>query len=84
MTTLDQLVSEITKVVVERLELQRDPGELSADAQLTDDLGLDSAAILDLVVGIEETFGIDFDIAGTTEEDFRTIRGLACYVQTRI
>jgi acyl carrier protein len=84
MASLEQLVAEITKIVTERLELQMDPSELSADSHLMDDLGLDSAAILDVVVGIEETFGVDFDIAGTSEDDFQSIRALARYVQTRI
>jgi len=84
MTPLDGLVTEITQLLVDRLELQRSPSDLCADSQLIDDLGLDSAAILELVVGVEERFSIDFDIAGTTEEDFRTIRSLARYVGTRL
>jgi acyl carrier protein len=84
MIPADQLVREITRVLVDRLELQLRESELSPDARLMDDLGLDSAGILELVVGVEEKFSIDFDVAGTTEDDFHSIRSLARYVETRL
>ena len=81
---MDRVVREITQVLVNQLELQIDPSKLDPDSELIDDLGLDSAAILDLVVGLEEAFKIDLDIAGSTADDFRSIRGLARYVESRL
>jgi acyl carrier protein len=81
---MDRVIKEITQVLVERLELQIDVSQLDPESELIDDLGLDSAAILELVVGLEEAFEIDLDIAGSTADDFRSIRGLARYVKSRL
>jgi acyl carrier protein len=81
---MDRVEKEITRVLVDQLELQIDPSQLQPDSELIDDLGLDSAAILDLVIGLEEAFEIDLDIAGSTADDFRSIRGLARYVESRL
>ncbi len=82
-TSLDRTIAEVTRVLLERLELQLDPAEIHADSEFFDDIGLDSAAVLDLVIGLEESFGIDFDIAGSDPEDFRSVRCLARYVESR-
>ena len=80
----DRTVAEVTRILLERLELQLDPGEIRPDSWLVDDIGLDSAAILDLVIGLEESFGIDLDIAGSEPDDFRSVRSLARYVESRL
>lgn len=80
---LDHTIAEVTRVLLDRLELQLEPAQIDPDSAFFDDFGLDSAAVLDLVIGLEETFGIDFDIAGSEPGDFRSVRCLARYVESR-
>ena len=48
------------------------------------DLGLDSAALLSLVVGLEEAFDIEIPDREITIEHFATMRSIGTYVATRV
>ena len=79
-----EIESRIKEMVVERLFLKVAPEELASDASLIDDYGVDSVALLELVVGREEVFGIvvedgDFDLA-----NFSTVKALAEFVKLRL
>ncbi len=52
---------------------------VDAQASLLD-LGLDSTAILSLVVGIEERFGIEIPDRDITVDNFGSIAGITSYV----
>ena len=75
--------TRITRVMVERLELDQQPDAIDANLSLRDGLGLDSAALLDLVAGIEDEFGIEIDTEEITEERFESIATLARFVSTK-
>ena len=79
-----EIESRIKEMVVDRLFLKVKPEDLSSDASLIDDYGVDSVALLELVVGLEEVFGIvvedgDFDLA-----NFSTVKALAEFVAKRL
>ena len=79
-----EIESRIKEMVVDRLFLKVTPEELASDASLIDDYGVDSVALLELVVGLEEEFGIvvedgDFDLA-----NFSTVKALAGFVRQRL
>ena len=79
-----EIESRIKEMVVERLFLKVAPEELASDASLIDDYGVDSVALLELVVGLEEVFGIvveddDFDLA-----NFSSVKALAAFVAQRM
>ena len=42
-------------------ELQLDPNEITMEAELTNDLGINSIELADLVMQCEDKFGIEFD-----------------------
>ena len=78
-----EIESRIKEMVVDRLFLKVKPEELALDASLIDDYGVDSVALLELVVGLEEVFGIivedgDFDLA-----NFSTVKALTEFVAKR-
>lgn len=52
------------------------------DANLVDDLGLNSVGILYLVIAIEESFGIRFDDVGTS--DLKTVGQVADYISSKV
>ena len=63
---------ELRQQVVETLadEFELDPGKMTPDATLYDDLGLDSLDAVDMVVALEKAFGMKL----TDEEALRSIR----------
>ncbi|MGI6494649.1 MAG: acyl carrier protein [Kiritimatiellia bacterium] len=75
---------QLKEMIVDRLFLKLDPYELRSDASLIDEYGVDSVCLLELVVGLEEAFGIvvedgDFQIA-----NFETVDALSAFVQSRL
>lgn len=70
--TLRQIVAQALDVV---------PAQVSVDADLVTELGLDSFAMMDLILTLEERFpALDF----STDEvsDIRTMRELARYLES--
>ncbi len=61
-------------------ELQIDPAEITMDAELSSDLGINSIELADLVMICEEKFGI------TIEDDeirkFTTVGDVVAYLET--
>jgi acyl carrier protein len=83
MSASNDLPLQLKRLAIERLELDHDPDSLPDDADLRDEIGLDSAALLDLIAGIEEEFGIDVDTEEITEERFKSIDSLARFVASK-
>lgn len=56
-----------------------DPAEVTADKQLADDLELDSLAMVEVTVAVEDTFGakVPDDVAS----QFRTVGDVATYLE---
>ncbi len=81
MTQTDKLLLEIKTLVMELLNLQHlNPDDLTADTLLHDDLDLDSIDILELVVGIENRYGVKIENAEKGKEIFTSLGSLASFV----
>jgi acyl carrier protein len=70
-------------MMVERLYMQVAPEEIANDKSLINEYGVDSVSLLELVVGIEEEFGVavgddEFDVA-----HFETVDALAFFVRSK-
>ena len=70
---------EAFRVVRRHLSFLRPEDTLSADASLRE-LGLDSLAAIDLLLDLEQTFGVVFPDKELTEETFRTAANIASAV----
>jgi acyl carrier protein len=79
-----QYDSTIARILIESLELPFDPCELQRETDLRDDLGLDSAALLDLVLAIEAEFGFEIDVEEIVEANFRTIAAISGFLHSRV
>ena len=79
----DSVGSQVKEMIVERCFLSIAPGEIADDADLMDDVGLDSIQILEVVVGLEETFGVSFEDADFDIENFRSVSAIAGFVRER-
>ena len=81
MTQKDNLVFEIKGLLIELLNLHHlNPDELTADTLLHDDLGLDSIDILEIVVCIENRYGIKIENAEKGKEILRSLGSISSFI----
>jgi acyl carrier protein len=79
----DQLKQQIKEMIVERLFLPVDPGEIADDEHLMESYDIDSVNLFEIVVGLEEDFEISFEDEDFSVDLFATIDSLAAYVQKK-
>ncbi len=75
----NEIAEKIKGMLVERLRIPED--ELEYDSELFGEDGLDSIDSIEIIVGIENLFGVDISGAGATREDFRSIETLTAFVE---
>ena len=73
----EEVLSKVRSVVVDQLNVEED--EVVEDASFIDDLGADSLGIVELVMALEEEFGIS--IPDEDAEGIRTVGDAISYVQ---
>ena len=74
--------ARIKRMIVQTLALKIDPEEIEDDEMLFGGgLGLDSVATLEIVVGLEEEFGIEVQDEDLRVELFDSVKALANYVR---
>ncbi|MEU8566798.1 acyl carrier protein [Streptomyces pathocidini] len=79
MTDRQEVLAAIEKALDEVLE--REITELTEETRLFDDLRLDSSAILELLLLVEDTTGIAVDPEDLDIDHLRTVRTFADYVE---
>jgi acyl carrier protein len=77
MADLSALVPQIKKLVVERLFLDVPPESIGDDENLLEKFGVDSVRMFEIVVGLEESFGVSFADQDFAVERFATARKIA-------
>lgn len=75
-----ELKQQIKNMIVERLFLNVEPADIVDDANLMDAYGIDSVNLFEIVVGLEEDFGISLEDADFNTETFSTVDSIAAYV----
>lgn len=68
--TDQEIMEKVNRVFIEEFEIEA--SETRAEANIFEDLGLDSLDIVDLVVGLQKAFGVNI----RDEESVRNIRTL--------
>jgi len=77
----DTVKPKLKAMIVNRLKLQVNPDEIDDDAPLFGEgLGLDSIDALELVVGLEQEFGVQVPDEAVGREAFGSINALADFV----
>jgi len=66
----DEIIAQVNEVFVEEFEI--DAEALIPEAQIFQELGLDSLDIVDLIVALQKKFGVNF----RSDERIREIRSL--------
>lgn len=80
---MNDLNLQIKKMIVERLFLNTTPGEIADDAPLMETFGIDSVALFELVVGLEDEFGVAMEDADFQVSTFKTVNSIAAFVESK-
>lgn len=78
-----ELKQQIKGMIVERLFLNVQAEDMVDDANLMDTYGIDSVNLFEIVVGLEEDFGISLEDADFNTETFSTVESIAGYVEQK-
>ncbi|MBD3289252.1 acyl carrier protein [candidate division KSB1 bacterium] len=82
---MEEIISDIKKLIVERLNLQVDPDEINDNEELFGGaMGLDSLATLEIIAALENRFDLEVSDEELTTELFTSIKTLAEYVQNKL
>jgi acyl carrier protein len=80
----DRIEDRLKKMIVERLFLKIAPDAIEEDKSLIDHYGVDSVSLLELVVGLEEEFGIVVGDEDFSVKHFETVAALAEFVRGKL
>lgn len=79
----EKIEDRLKKMIVERLFMKIAPEDIDVKKSLIDDYGVDSVSLLELVVGLEEEFGIAVDDEDFDVKYFETVSALADFVRSK-
>jgi acyl carrier protein len=79
----DNTERQIKEMIVERCFLDIAPEDIADEEDLMESVGLDSVQILEVVVGLEDVFGVTFEDADFDLDNFRTVEAISDYVRTK-
>ena len=71
------IFEQLQEIIADQLEL--DVEEISYDSHILDDLGADSLDVVDLVMSIEDEFGIE--VPDEALENIRTVEDMVKYIE---
>lgn len=80
----DDIESRLKTMIVERLFMPIDPDELESGKSLVDEYGVDSVSLLELVVGLEDEFGIVVADDDFSVQHFESVAMLADFVRGKL
>ncbi|MGB4593153.1 MAG: acyl carrier protein [Coriobacteriia bacterium] len=74
----EEIFDKVKEIIVEQLNVEDD--DVTAEASFIDDLGADSLDIVELVMALEESFGIS--IPDEEAEGIKTVGDAVSYIVT--
>lgn len=85
MQTLDGIKEQLRGVIVDDLDANIDTRDLQDDVSLYDDgIGLDSIAIINLIVLVEKKFDINFEEHEISSNIFASIDNLSRFISSKV
>ena len=73
---------ELKALLVERLFLDLDPASIETETALAD-YGIDSFLLLELIVAIEQQYGVRFEQSDITPDTLKSIATLCACIRSR-
>jgi acyl carrier protein len=80
----ERVEDRLKRLIVKRLFLKIAPEAIQEGASLMDAYGVDSVSLLELVVGLEEEFGITIPDEEFSLKHFETVNALASFVRGKL
>ncbi len=74
------VLEKVKNVIAKQIGVEVE--ELNASASLTDDLGIDSLEIFEIVMSLEEEF--DIEIPNEDIENIKTVEEISRYVESKV
>lgn len=74
----ETIAQKVIKIISSQLEIE--PDNIKPAASFTDDLKADSLAVVELVLALEEEFGVEIPDEDT--EKIRTVQDAITYIET--
>lgn len=75
----EEIFDKLKELVVDQLGVEED--EVTMEASMQDDLGADSLDLVDLVMSVEEEFGVK--VADEDLENIETVGDIVNYIEDR-
>ena len=75
----EEILDKLKELVVDQLGVEED--EVTMEATMQDDLGADSLDLVDLVMSVEEEFGVK--VADEDLENIKTVGDIVNYIEER-
>ena len=81
----ESIMNQLKEIIVNKLDINVDYEDIDENASLYEDgLGLDSIAIVDLIVSIEKKFSITIDDDELNADMFKSLNTLVDFIRTKI
>ena len=75
----EEIFDKLKELVVDQLGVEED--EVTMEASMQDDMGADSLDLVDLVMSVEEEFGVK--VADEDLENIKTVGDIVNYIEDR-
>ena len=83
MSVMDDIRRQIRELLVEKLFLDIEPESIENEKPLAD-YGVDSFLLLEMIVAMEEQFGVRFEQSEITAEVLKSVESLARLVEGKL
>jgi len=78
--TEQEIFEKVKAVIVDKLSVE--PEKVTLEARFIEDLGADSLDTVELIMGLEDEFGLE--ISDEDAEKIRTVKDAVAYIQSKL
>jgi len=82
--TDEAITEKVRKMIVERLMMKVQPREIGIDDDLMKKWDADSVKIMEIVIGLEEVFGISVADEDFGKGNFLTVKAISAFVKRHL
>ncbi|MCS6863089.1 MAG: acyl carrier protein [Abditibacteriales bacterium] len=84
MHDIEALKTALKQLIVERLFLDIAPEDIADDAPLMDTYGIDSVALFEIIIGLEEVYGVTMEDEEFSLDLFENVNAIAEFVRRKL